>query len=235
LQKNGNGTYFFIDKSENIPTLVEKAFKALNRTVASNVILQVKAKNGVTIKKLQGNENLLQGIQLGDLRESDLKQILLEVQIPEGTDMDPLEILSFELQYKKIVESIPSSPVTGNLYLTPSNNFDDLLQLENEVLVYLKIHECSEIDKQVLAEINSGRYLNAYNLKSQAVEILSEIAEKDELGFAKVLLKKAKTRLDDILGMMNNTSSKSREIIKKELHYEAMQEEDEDMGYSLFD
>jgi len=67
------------------------------------------------------------------------------------------------------------------------------------------------------------------------VEILSEIAEKDELGFAKVLLKKAKTRLDDILGMMNNTSSKSREMIKKELHYEAMQEEDEDMGYSLFD
>jgi len=235
ISENGNGTYFFIDTSENIPSLVDKAFKGLNRTVASQVVLKVKGHKGIPVKKLNGNEDLLRGLQLPDLRESDLKQILVQIEIEPDADVsDTLELLSFELSYKPLADNFGDSQ-TGSLDVKVTKNYDDFFVLSDEVLVYLKINECSEIDKKVVKAIEQNDFAEAYYLKKKVLDILTEIVDKDELGFAKVLLMKAKSRVKDIEDMLYRRSYKSKEMIKKEVFCDAMDEQDEDMGYGLFD
>jgi hypothetical protein len=165
---------------------------------------------------------------LGDIRESDLKQILLEVEVEPSNENIEFDLLSYELNYKRIDASfIPLGPITGNLAVKVTSNFEEFFDFSDEVLVYLKINECAEIDKKIVAALDSRNMTRAYYLKAEAVEILTEIAEKDKLGnlrncrfflvlgFAKVLLMKAKERLIELRDLMNKPHSANYNLIKK--------------------
>jgi len=73
-------------------------------------------------------------------------------------------------------------------------------------------------------------------LKQSVVETLSSIEQYDQLGFAKVLLLKANQRLAELNSVKNSSSSsRSYASIKKAVDYDAMQEEDADMGFAFFE
>jgi hypothetical protein len=46
--------------------------------VGANVVLRVKGSKGRIVKKLSGAEDLFKGLNLPDMREKDLKQVLLK-------------------------------------------------------------------------------------------------------------------------------------------------------------
>jgi len=235
ISESGHGHYFFIDASEKIPSILEKAFRGLSRTVASNVVLKIKGNKGRQVQKVSGNEDLFKGISLPDMREKDLKQILIQVEIQEDASIYPIEVLEFELSYDRMDECIPLGPQRGNLNMFTSENVTDLRKLDDEVLVYLKIHECGEMDKTVVKLMEMNRIVEALSVKREVIRILNDIVPKDKVGFAKVLLLRAKTRLFDLEQLQSRTSSKSFASVKKAIHEDAVEEECDDMGFGLFD
>jgi len=229
-------TTFFIDASEKIHSILEKAFRGLTRTVASNTVLKVKGNKGRQVKKLNGTEDLFKGISLGDMREKDLKQLILQVEIEEDSSTEPIEILEFELSYDRMDECIPLGPQTGNLKMSTSTNHNDLKTLTHEVLVNLKINECGELDKVVVKLMDQNKIDEALSIKREIVNALTEITPMDKVGFAKVLLLRAKNRLYDLEQLKQKKSHKSFASLKKEIDRDAREEADEsDMGFGLFD
>ena len=160
----------------------------------------------------------------------------MEVEVEPSSDQSVLNLLSYELNYKRVdFTFIPEGPQTGSLSVQVSQNFEDFFDLSDEVLVYLKINECSEIDKKIVLALDQRDMARAFSLKAEAVEILSEIVEKDKLGFAKVLLMKAKERLEELRELRDKPHSSNYSKVKKSVYKEAEEEEDEDMGFGLFD
>jgi ribosomal protein L12E/L44/L45/RPP1/RPP2/uncharacterized protein YegL len=235
VSESGHGHYFFIDSSDKIPAMLDKAFRGLQRTVAANAVLKIKGSKGRVVKKLNGSEDVFKGIPLGDMRERDLKQVLVEIEIEEDSSDEPIEVLEFELSYDRMDEFIPLSPQRGNLLMTTSTDKSKLSQLEDEVLVYLMIHECGELDKTVVKLMEANKIDEAISIKREVVRILADLAPRDKVGFAKVLLLHAKSRLQDLEQLKTRTSSKSYESVKKAIDRDALQEEEEDMGFGLFD
>jgi len=235
ISESGRGHYFFIDSSDKIPAMLEKAFRGLSRTVATNVFLRIKGTKGRHIKKLHGSDDLFKGIVLGDMREKDLKQILVQVEIEEDASDQPIEILEFELSYDRKDDCIPEGPLKGNLTMHTSTNLEEVTKLNDEVLVYLRIHECGELDKSVVKLMESNKIDEALQLKRQVVKALEDLVPKDKVGFAKVLLLRARNRLFDLEQLKSRKSAKSFASVKKEIDRDAKEEEDEDMGFGLFD
>jgi len=235
ISESGHGHYFFIDTSEKIPSILEKAFKGISRTVASNVVLKVKGFKGRQVRKLDGNEDLFKGIPLLDMREKDLKQILVEIDLEEDESPQPIDVLEFELSYNRLDQCIPQSPQSGVLSLKTTTDTKELSAVNDEVLVYLKIHECGELDKTVVKLMGNNRISEAIEVKKEVVHILSSLVLKDKVGFAKVLLLRAKSRLSDLEKLQSRSSNKSYESLRKEIDRDAMEEDDADMGFGLFD
>ncbi len=73
--------------------------------------------------------------------------------------------------------------------LTVSKDKEDL---DDEVLVYLKINECSELDQTVVKLLEANKINEAIEVKRRIVDSLQEIAPRDKVGFAKVLLLRAR-------------------------------------------
>jgi len=232
----GHGHYFFINSSEKIPSILEKAFRGLERTVACNVTLKVKGNKGRQVKKLNGTEDLMKGISLGDMREKDLKQILFHVEVEEDISFAPIEILEFELSYDRMDECVPLGPQRGNLEMMTTINLSDLKDLNPDVLVNLKISECGELDKVVVKLMDQNKIEEALSVKKEIVNALEEITPLDKIGFAKVLLLRAKNRLYDLEQLKMKKSNKSFASLKKEIDRDSREEADEaDMGFGLFD
>jgi Ca-activated chloride channel family protein len=237
ISDSGHGHYFFIDHAENIPKMLDKAFRGLSRTVATNVTLKIAGSKGRVVKKLSGNDDLFKGIALPDMREKDLKQIVLQLEVEESDNQEEVEILQFELSYDRLDECIPVGPIRGDLKLKVTNNFGLLNEQNGSVLVYLKINECAEMDKKVVRLMDENKLDEAINLKKEVINVLSGVADLDEVGFVKVLLMRAHNRVKELEALKDNkrSSSEDRQLVRKAMHKEALEEEDEDMGFGLFD
>lgn len=195
----------------------------------------MKGFKGRQVRKLDGNEDLFKGIPLLDMREKDLKQILVEIDLEEDESPQPIDVLEFELSYNRLDQCIPQSPQSGVLSLKTTTDTKELSAVNDEVLVYLKIHECGELDKTVVKLMGNNRISEAIEVKKEVVHILSSLVLKDKVGFAKVLLLRAKSRLSDLEKLQSRSSNKSYESLRKEIDRDAMEEDDADMGFGLFD
>ena len=173
-------------------------------------------------------------MNLGDLRESGLKQIMLEVEVDENFTENLIDILQYELTYHVIdVNFLKEGPIKGSLQMKMTRDINELNELSDEVTVYLQINECSELDKQVVIALDYGDIEQAIEIKKRVVKILTDLTQKDTLGFAKVLLMKAETRVEELEKLRYNTSNLN--LVRKAVYKEAQEEEDEDMGFGLFD
>ena len=116
-----------------------------------------------------------------------------------------------------------------------SSDSSNLHQMEDEVLVYLKIHECSDLDNTVVKLMEGNNLAEALVVKREVVEILKDIVPKDKVGFAKVLLLRAQARLYELEQLNSKKSAKSFESVRKAIDRDAREEEEADMGFGLFD
>jgi len=232
---HGNGNYFFIDSPQSAPKFVEKAFRGLSRTVATDVVLKIRGNNGCKVNKLNSPEDLFKGLPLNDLREKDLKQVVVEVEVPAEAcgNLNTVDLFSLEISYSRIGDHIPEGPYTADLKLNTTDDWSLCSQYNDDVLVFLKIGECAQLDKAVANFVASSRVEDAIKKKERVMEILKDIADKDSIGFAKVMLLRAKERVKDLRELRVNRSK--MEYVKKHTFKEAEEEEDDDMGYGLFD
>jgi len=233
IARAGHGIYFFVEIS-NIGGLLEKAMRGLTRTVATDVRLKLISRDASTqiiIDKVITNE----GIVIGDLRESDLKQLkfAIEVNVPEYISSP--EVLTYELRYNKLHPEIPDSPISGVLQLSVDEN--RISQYNDDVLVQTKIKDFTDLNKKVTEFIKVSNYKSALECKQNQMDILLSIEQKDKLGFAKVLLLKTRQRMKEIYNLIINppishVSSAAAKKLSMECAYE--EDFDDDMGYDLF-
>eukprot|EP01118_Nematostelium_gracile_P019967 TRINITY_DN949_c0_g1_i1.p1 TRINITY_DN949_c0_g1~~TRINITY_DN949_c0_g1_i1.p1 ORF type:complete len:689 (-),score=205.57 TRINITY_DN949_c0_g1_i1:570-2636(-) len=241
ISESGNGNYFFIDSSDKTQPMLEKAFKGLSRTVASDVFLKVSGYRGAKVNKVNEKDDLLKGTALGDIREKGFKQLLLELDIDPLNHSFPISVLDYELTYLRQDDFIQEGPITGSVQMETTSDESLASTVDDSVLVYLKIYETSEMDKSVLKLVSDSKLDEAIQLKRKVVNILEEIAAIDKIGFAKVLLMRATNRLYEMETMRAQQSSGSyyggaaASLLQKGLKKEAEEAEDEDMGFGLFD
>eukprot|EP01119_Soliformovum_irregulare_P016705 TRINITY_DN4877_c0_g1_i1.p1 TRINITY_DN4877_c0_g1~~TRINITY_DN4877_c0_g1_i1.p1 ORF type:complete len:697 (+),score=221.68 TRINITY_DN4877_c0_g1_i1:126-2216(+) len=236
----GHGHNFFIENSSAIAGILEKAFGGLTRTLATSVILKLKGFGGKPVRKFGAkSEDLFKGISLGDIREKDLKQLLVEVEVDtfKLKDGEVFDVMEYEVSYQRVDESIPEGPVRGTVQLECVSKLPKKQIYNPEVLVMLKIGECGKMDKEIAQMLDERRLDDAIAKKRKVIDALSSVVHLDQVGFAKVLLMRAKKSLRDMSSVKVSAASapKSLEAIRKTAHYLAEEEEDGEMGFGLFD
>jgi len=102
-------------------------------------------------------------------------------------------------------------------------------------LINLVVGECAEVDKAIVILIDKNDLNAAIHMKQSVIELLNSVEKYDQLGFAKVLLMKAQQRISEMRAIKSRNSIASLLSMRKAIDYDAMQEEDEDMGYDLFE
>jgi len=85
--------------------------------------------------------------------------------------------------------------------------------------VFLTIHECAELDKRVASQLNSDGVAAAMRTKQSVVDALAAVTSRDKLGFAKLLLMKARQRLDDLRKL--SQGGYNRGYVQKALYQDA--------------
>jgi len=173
---------------------------------------------------------------LGDLRENEIKQILVELDWSghnsSKTQEASIPLMSYEFSFK--MPSTERSQIQGHISVTPTSDWEVFSQeFEPSVDVQLTIHEAAQLDKIGLDLVDRGKIQEALNLKKVARDILQRVKDKDDIGFIPALLMRSNLRIADLEKSLEN--SKVSSLLKKELHADFQEEENEDMGFGLFD
>jgi len=237
ISVSGHGSYFFIDGTPgSFSKILDKAFKGLSRTVATNVVLKIRGSKNRKVTKIRVNDDLFQGIILGDMREQDLKQVLLEVEVEENEAIANTDIFSYELSYDCLDQHIPKGPLTGTLTMpVTTDDYASFSKFDSDVIVSVKLHDCAELDKKVVNLLNQSNLYEAILVKRQVIQVLESVLPFDQLGFASAVLLKAKQRLQDLEMAIKKPAHVNLDKMKKEAHKDALEEEESDMGFGLFD
>jgi len=99
IAENGNSYYFYIERSDQIEKFVSAALGALLGTIGKNAVLKIIGKNGGIVKKIYGFENLVEGARIGDIKQNNLKNILVALEVTPTASKDEEEVLQYELVY----------------------------------------------------------------------------------------------------------------------------------------
>jgi len=85
---------------------------------------------------LKGSD-VFSGIQLGDAREKEFKQIMFDIGItPQAATQGPVRGFTWELSYKKLDKVVPEGPMTGEL--TFDGTYSTNETISDDVLVHLR-------------------------------------------------------------------------------------------------
>ncbi|KAI6653498.1 hypothetical protein LOD99_3394 [Oopsacas minuta] len=89
ISRVGNGLYYFIQKTEQIPEIFTNCLGGLLSTVGQDISISIETSNGATIKAIFSKENpsLSNGnkkgvVGMGDLQSEEERDILVELNLP---------------------------------------------------------------------------------------------------------------------------------------------------------
>jgi hypothetical protein len=106
LAEVGSGTYYFVEKEENIPTAFADALGGLLSVAAQNVRMEFHPLPGVKISNVYASypqtdqENGGKNLQIGDLFSEEGKDLLFDLDLPEILPTD--EFVDFQLGMIKV-------------------------------------------------------------------------------------------------------------------------------------
>jgi len=177
----GEGDYLFIPSATDIPQYVELAFRGLTNPIGLNAEVKVRAADGVMVTRALGyaNDSLLKGFYLGLLREENMVQIILEVEVkPTGKDMQEMPILEWELQYTSCETNEPV--VVRGACITTITTDSSNLQFENsDVTVAVKLFEVCDANASIANFLQSRQLTKAKQLQAKCIEVLKPFVPLD--------------------------------------------------------
>ncbi len=101
LAESGGGNYYFIERPNNLASIVRKEFNMISSVLAQNAFINIKLGKGVLVNDIVGCEYRNEGgwyiVPVGDLYANDRREFTVELTIPEGTGS--LEVARGELKY----------------------------------------------------------------------------------------------------------------------------------------
>ena len=218
------GDFFFIDNPDKIPNLVGEALEGLLNVIASNIQVKARGKNGCTVTKVYGHD-LRSGAFLGDVKESEIRQIIFEIEVnPEKLRSDG-NFGEIEISYTLASDILNKKINVIDLHITSTSDETKLEEESEEVLIAKKLMEIAEQESEILRFIEQEQYDDA--LKSQQL-ILDELEGMSGKGYRSVE-QKLRTSLMDMQSLrrarvMRDEFSKSMSLKRKHYsHYMSMQ------------
>ena len=229
ISQAGNGVYYFIDTNEKIPESFADCLGGLLSTVGQNISLKVELSNGATISEFVAkktptyNANKTSAeVALGDLQSEEQRDILMEIQLPECTDLGAAGgIVNYAVAYlsyfnvitatmEKAVSDLPVERTdTGKPKV--SNPLID--KQKNRLLTMKAMEEAKQ-------KADAGKYDEGRDLLMATKSKVQASATSDE-----VMVKGMMDDLDDLWGGMEddrqyNSYGKSRTVNAMQAHCE---------------
>ena len=201
----GKGNYFYIEKPETIPTIIENGLSGLTRHWSTNAQLSVTPEKS-TLISLDEMDIMTEF----KIREYALHRYLIKAKCnaEEAKITCTLNFTDYEGK-KRTKEVICSWNYNGTI--------ETKLIPNKEVICYKVIKECSEINKQIMNLMDDQNKSGTTNtkieqLKLKIIELYSGVLADDEYGIIEALLKKEK----DVLKAMKQEGITSHNATKRQ-------------------
>lgn len=218
IAEHGMGDYFFIEEADGIPAIVGEALDGLLGIEASNAKLVVRGINGATVTKIYNYE--MTGALLGDLREDENRQVLIEVEIKPELLNEAKEFLSMELKYNHIDDLLADKSFKGMLPIKTTDDEEKIMEENEEILVLRKLLEASDQEDRLIEHLDRGEYDQAISLQNSIISELEKVNKLDKKGIIKEKLTLSRLTLTNLVdGKKRGDMRRSR----KSAHYSAYQ------------
>ncbi len=179
IAETGAGDYFFIDKVDNIPSIVDEGLMGLLSTVTFNNTLKIEGKSGSKVTKIYSYE--LSGANLGDFRNDEIRQVLIELEVkPEKLINN--ELISYTLSYNTIDNPLEKQILTGVAHIKCTDNESDIIEENAEVMITRNLLEATEQEDKLIDLFDNRDYEQALELNQQIQKKLQAIEQKDTSG-----------------------------------------------------
>jgi len=173
ISKNGQGAFFFIETSKRIPEIVADALGGVKALVGTKAKITLEADDKVCrFVKIYDHKNNV--AELRDLRYKNLVQAVVEFEMLPLTETGPVDFMTFKLEY--------NDAKTGDLVKIEGklthNVTDDKnkVKFDNDAQSIVLALQASEMDKEILQKIDSGRREEAIAKKKKQVQLMEQAA-----------------------------------------------------------
>jgi Ca-activated chloride channel family protein len=158
------GRFHYIESPDHAPEVFREELGGLLTVTAQNVEVVLKFADGVsgvaqlTEHPSKQNANTSHFV-LGDFSDSQVKHVLLAVELPALTDVDDMLIASLELTYAEVeTESIQIKKQSQDLVVRVGG--DDIADepADPEVLLHLGIQQAAQARRDAVKQIDEGDF-----------------------------------------------------------------------------
>jgi len=224
ISEYGHSYYFYIQEAAQIERFVSTALGALLGVLGKDAVLKIRGKNGCVVSKIH-NYDITKGAIIGDIKQSNTKNILVEINFTPDSKVEEEEILAYELSY---IHRKDSKEVNINgVVMMRTTDDDSKLQIKNsETIVASTVQRSTDFDSEIEHVLKAGNSKRAIELKQQEITLLKEILPLDNTGRIAILLTKAEKSLKDLKesgnSMHNMKQAKYHAKLKREDSYDYM-------------
>jgi len=213
IAEYGNSYYFYIETSDQIERYVSAVLGALLGVIGKDAVLKIRGKNGGVVKKIFAFDDLVKGAIIGDIKQNNLKNILVELDVNPNANVNEEEILQYELSYIPRKESEPIK-VLGTMKLTNTDDESKVQEKNVEVMISLTIQQSADFDSEIIHLLENNKVKEAIEVKKKEIGILESLLGKDDSGRISSLLIKGKKALSDL-----ESKGDSKHMMKEVKHH----------------
>ncbi len=240
IARCGKGNYFYIDDMERIPELVQKARNGFVNIIAEDLVLKVTGVDGSVLVEMDDCDDLSAGRKFRTMREYGFYQVLTKIRVTTG-DIGTRGVLRYKLMW--VDRELGPQQQEGVIEVNIISDFNDRTKAP-EVVCYQTMRECGALNTKVTQYMKERNRHEVIKLKEQVIRMYAEVVELDKFGFILALLTKerktlALLRREGITNHSTRAVSSTSSVpgyVRNRCDYETMDDEDdEDMGFGLFD
>ena len=181
ISESSNGLYYYVGKEDEIPSCFADCLGGLLSIVAQNIKIQLKTKNGVTIKKSLASykatfndEKTICELSIGDIYSEEFRDLVFVLNLPKlNEEIDLSNVLEFTISYFNVIEKSIQKTVLDGMLKRPKK-----IEGSNKPNV--------ELDKQ-RNRIETG----------DALDIATKLADSSKLTEARDVLKSMISKLNE--------------------------------------
>lgn len=204
IAEYGQSYYFYIENESQIEKFVSAVLGALLGMIGKNAILKARGKNGGVVTKIYDCPDLARGMFIGDIKQNNVKNILIELKVTPDGKAEKEEIMSWELSFthRKTDQTIA---LTGTVFIKYTED-EALVSVKNdEVNIATTIQTLATHEDEVIGLLETGNVKEAKEKKTKEVEELKKWVAKDKTNRVQNLLSKAEKSLQDMDSQQSNT------------------------------
>lgn len=201
IARGGEGQYFFIDNVENVPNLVDKCLSAFTQVVGEHANIRLRGMNTHLLTSLQNDksvETLLNGRTAPYLRSLGMYQYLSTIKLRGTRTESECEenVMECDLTFTPVKGLEYSLPLKNKLKLTfVSDLKTDQLEKNPEVVCYLTVGECAELNQKVDDAMKRYNKAEAIKFKKEIIAKYEAVQKYDQYGVIGAMLERDRKAL----------------------------------------